>query len=336
MAQRAIEDLPIVDQGASFLESASDQPKPLALEFSSLADQEQAAVQNESHQLDLPDNENTTMTTHEHHVPENEPPVQTDGHQAGGFEHQAQDEHGSVQGTDKSLEDLSAAVVISVNNSETIATSDKHISDHQGPAPSKLQLAVSATTDLSTLMDTTTQTLTALTAQVSSLDQTYARIRDDTHLTRHHTNLLHDQLKHTADGLDIKIDILERTLTQKIDDSHQHFAMLETTMVHNYADSHRQLVDELALVKSQLAAMVECIKEFGADKKGEGGQHRPKEGSSGGPRSRGPSLRGRGSSSRGGRGSNPRSDDPSDRSNRFRYTNWFLALDGLNMFLLLV
>ncbi|KZV37722.1 hypothetical protein F511_16262 [Dorcoceras hygrometricum] len=69
----------------------------------------------------------------------------------------------------------------------------------------------------------------------------------------------------------------------------------------SYADSHQQLVDELASVKSQLAAMVESIKELGADKKGEGGQNRPgqglnrtKEGSSGGQSS----LRGRRSSSK--------------------------------------
>ncbi|KZV15936.1 peptide-N(4)-(N-acetyl-beta-glucosaminyl)asparagine amidase [Dorcoceras hygrometricum] len=54
-----------------------------------------------------------------------------------------------------------------------------------------------------------------------------------------------------------------------MDDSHQHFTKLQTNMVRNYADNHQQLVDELASVKSQLAVMVESMKEFGAEKKGE-------------------------------------------------------------------
>ncbi|KZV43891.1 hypothetical protein F511_33948 [Dorcoceras hygrometricum] len=135
-------------------------------------------------------------------------------------------------------------------------------------------------------MDTTTQSLTTLSTRVSSLDLTCAHINDDTNLTRHHTTLLREQLKNAVDGLDIKIDVLEQTLSKRIDDSHQHFTQLETTMVRKYADSHQQLVDEMASVKSQLAAMVESFREFGADKNGEGGQNRPvqglTEGSSGG------------------------------------------------------
>ncbi|KZV35418.1 hypothetical protein F511_37561 [Dorcoceras hygrometricum] len=138
-------------------------------------------------------------------------------------------------------------------------------------------------------MDITTQTLTALSSRVTSLDLTCARINDDMILTKHHTTLLHEQLKNVVDGLDIKIDVLELTLSKRMDDSHQHFTQLETDMVHNYSDSNQQLVDELASVKSQLATMVESMKEFGADKKGEGGHNRQgqglnrtEEGSSGG------------------------------------------------------
>ncbi|KZV44631.1 Fatty acid desaturase (ISS) [Dorcoceras hygrometricum] len=99
-----------------------------------------------------------------------------------------------------------------------------------------------------------------------------------------------------VDGLDIKIDVLERTLTQR-------------------------MVNELDVVKSQLAALLEGMKEFGAAKKGEGVQNRRGEVSSGdgGPsnvRGRGLSLRGgRGSSSGGGRGQNQRTDDPCDSRN---------------------
>ncbi|KZV40258.1 hypothetical protein F511_37931 [Dorcoceras hygrometricum] len=180
-------------------------------------------------------------------------------------EHQAHDEHGSVQGSDRSLKERSAAIVLPVTNLETITTSEKNNSTHQGPAPSNLQLVVPPPTDLSTLqfMDTTAQTLTNLSTRVSSLDLTYSRIRDDTNLTRHHTTLIRDQLKNAVEGLDIKIDVLESTLSQRIDDSHQHFTKLETTIVRNYADSQQQLVDELASLKSQLATMVESIKKFG-------------------------------------------------------------------------
>ncbi|KZV43954.1 hypothetical protein F511_22605 [Dorcoceras hygrometricum] len=78
----AMADLPIADEEISFLGFAS--APPLALEFSSLADQEQAAAQTRVQQLDQPANENTTMISPEHPNQENETPVQTDGHQAEG------------------------------------------------------------------------------------------------------------------------------------------------------------------------------------------------------------------------------------------------------------
>ncbi|KZV18772.1 hypothetical protein F511_35142 [Dorcoceras hygrometricum] len=139
--------------------------------------------------------------------------------------------------------------------------------------------------------------LDVLSTRVSSLDLYFARLRDDTNVTRHHTTKLRDELKSTADGFDIKIDVLERTLTQR-------------------------MVDELAGVKSQLAAIVEDLKETGAAKKGEGGgsSSRPREGKNGG----GPNKGRGGSSSQGGRGrGRGRNDDPGDSSNRFRYTPWF-------------
>ncbi|KZV46963.1 hypothetical protein F511_23565 [Dorcoceras hygrometricum] len=119
---RAMAGLPTVDEEVSLLESASNQPQ--LLEFSSLADQEQAAAQTGIQQLDQPDNENTAMISHEHPAQENEPPVQTDGHQAVGNEHHAHDEHGTVPGSDRSLKKHSAAIVLSVNNPETITTSE--------------------------------------------------------------------------------------------------------------------------------------------------------------------------------------------------------------------
>ncbi|KZV16732.1 hypothetical protein F511_25878 [Dorcoceras hygrometricum] len=158
------------------------------------------------------------------------------------------------------------------------------------------------------LLDTAAQYLTSLSTRVSSLDQAYACIRDDTNTTRNHNILMRDQLKNAADGLDIKIDVLDRTLTQR-------------------------MVDQLAVVKSHLAALVEGLQEFGDAKKGEGGQNRSGEGSSGGGpsnvRGRVLSLRGgRGSSLGGGRGPNQRSDDPADPKNRIRYTPCFKSYMG--------
>ncbi|KZV46142.1 hypothetical protein F511_26990 [Dorcoceras hygrometricum] len=96
---------------------------------------------------------------------------------------------------------------------------------------------------------------------------------------RHHTTKLRNELKSTAEGFDIKIDVLERTLTQR-------------------------LIDELAVVKSQLACLVEDFKGSGAAKKGEGGSSsRPREG----PSIRGPT------------GVRGRNDDPE----RFKYSKWF-------------
>ncbi|KZV55495.1 hypothetical protein F511_35070 [Dorcoceras hygrometricum] len=97
------------------------------------------------------------------------------------------------------------------------------------------------------------KSLNDLSTQVSSLDLSYARLRDDMVITKHHTAKLHDQLKTLADGLDIKIDVLERTLTQR-------------------------MVDDLAVVKYQLAAIVEGLKETGAAKKGESGPSSRREG----------------------------------------------------------
>ncbi|KZV57796.1 hypothetical protein F511_22283 [Dorcoceras hygrometricum] len=243
------------------------------------------------------------MTSHEHQAQETKPEIQTDEHQTEGNEHHALDEF--VQGSNQNSEACPDDFVPSLHNQFNSITSDQHDSDHQGPGPSNLQLIASASADTSTLklLDTAAQSLTALSTCVSSLDQAYACIRDETNITRHHTILIHDQLKNSVDGLDIKIVVLERTLTQR-------------------------MADELAVVKSQLAALVEGLREFGAAKKGECGQSRPGEGSSGGGPSnvqgRGLSLRGgRGSSSEGGRGPNQRSGDPADPNNIFRYTPWF-------------
>ncbi|KZV23502.1 structural maintenance of chromosomes protein 2-like [Dorcoceras hygrometricum] len=72
------------------------------------------------------------------------------------------------------------------------------------------------------------------------------RIKADTDFSRHSTVQLRKQLETSVDGLEIKIDVLESTL------------------VRHFADSQQ------AFVKSQLAEMVDCLKELRDAKKGEG------------------------------------------------------------------
>ncbi|KZV33587.1 hypothetical protein F511_33846 [Dorcoceras hygrometricum] len=133
-------------------------------------------------------------------------------------------------------------------NTEAIPRAEQDVSPHQDPDFSNLQLVATAPQESSTLqlLHTANQSLNSISTHVSSLDQSYVRLRDDTNITRHHTTKLRDELKSTAEGFDIRIDVLERTLTQR-------------------------MVDELAVVKSQLAVIVEDLKESSAAKKGEGG-----------------------------------------------------------------
>ncbi|KZV19931.1 hypothetical protein F511_22985 [Dorcoceras hygrometricum] len=114
--------------------------------------------------------------------------------------------------------------------------------------------------------ETTTKELTSLIAEVSSLTLQANHTQHDTYVSKKNMVLMRRQLDTRVDGLDAKIDGLDAK-----------FDALETNMVRNYADSQQQIVDELALVKSQL----ECVRMFGDAKKGEGGQSssRPGDGS---------------------------------------------------------
>ncbi|KZV14476.1 extra-large guanine nucleotide-binding protein 1 [Dorcoceras hygrometricum] len=173
--QRAMAGLPLTSQGIS---STSHQEQLPTLEFSRWVDHEQDTTQAGSRQIELPGNENTAMTFHEHQAQETEPTIPTDAPRNDGDEHQAPAEPRSVQGIAHNLEDRSAITPLS-----------QIVSDHQAS-------------------DTAAQSLNVLSTQVSSLDLSYARLRDDTAITMHHTAKLRDQLKNTADGLDIKIDVL--------------------------------------------------------------------------------------------------------------------------------
>ncbi|KZV17895.1 hypothetical protein F511_06822 [Dorcoceras hygrometricum] len=221
--------------------------------------------------------QNDNATLNEHQAQENKSLIPIDKHDI-----RTQDGQNSEARADEGLN----AIPISVINPDVTT---ENTSSHQGLHSSDLQIVASASMESSTLqlLSTTTKTLTKLSTHVQPIDESYFCIRADTLMTKHHTSQLHDQLKKTTDEMYIKMDVLERTLTQR-------------------------LVDELAVVKSQLAIIVEDLKESGAAKKGEGGSSsRPREGPSGHGLTGG---RGGSSSQRG------RSDDP---SNKYRYTKWF-------------
>ncbi|KZV40133.1 hypothetical protein F511_40654 [Dorcoceras hygrometricum] len=226
-------------------------------------------------------NQTAAHAPHEHHAQETEPQIQMPDHDTHGHDGQS-----SEDGVDLKINDIP----ISVINSEELPSTKQIVSPHPNPDFSTLRM-IAITPQVSStlhLLHNATQSLNVISTHVSSLDQSYARLCDDSLITRHHTTKLRNELKSTAEGFDIKIDVLERTLTQR-------------------------LIDELAVVKSQLAYLVEYLKGSGAAKKGEGGSSsRPMEG---------PSIRGStggrgGSSSQGGRG---RNDDPE----RFKYSKWF-------------
>ncbi|KZV30872.1 hypothetical protein F511_15791 [Dorcoceras hygrometricum] len=143
-----------------------------------------------------------------------------------------------------------------------------------------------------------------------------ARIKVYTDITRHHTTLLRDQLTNVVDRLYIKIDVLENSISRNLADSQKNFAVLESTMVRNYVDSHQQLVDDIALVKSHIAEMVDSMKELSAAKKGENSSRSKK--------SEAPSRRLGGESSSSGRqsirGKGPRRSQDSER---FSKSPWF-------------
>ncbi|KZV58021.1 hypothetical protein F511_43266 [Dorcoceras hygrometricum] len=174
----------------------------------------------------------TANAYYEHQAQENESLIQTVGHDI-----PTQDGQGYEPRVDEGLN----AIPISAIN----PIAEENVHNHQGFNSSILETVASGSMEPSSLqlLTSATQSLTTLYTRVESLDQTYARLRHDTDMTKHHTAQLCDQLKDTADGMDIKIDVLERTITQR-------------------------LVDELAVVKSQLAILIEDLKIWVLPKRG--------------------------------------------------------------------
>ncbi|KZV39706.1 hypothetical protein F511_26708 [Dorcoceras hygrometricum] len=78
-------------------------------------------------------------------------------------------------------------------------------------------------------------------------------------------------LQDSASSLDLKFECFkaESTLVHKLADNQPNLAALETDLVRHFADNQQHLVDEVALLKSQVAEMVEYLKELRDSKKGE-------------------------------------------------------------------
>ncbi|KZV53523.1 putative LRR receptor-like serine/threonine-protein kinase [Dorcoceras hygrometricum] len=199
---RGLVGLPFTTPECDFLPKFSH-----ALEIYTLTVTTQGSVLDTYSQYEQHVNQTATHASYEHKAQENEPLIQKADH-----EHQVQDRKGSVEGVDLRLN----AIPISSINPEAIPRTEQDVSPHQDTDFSNLQLIATAPQESSTLqlLHTATQSLNAISTHVSSLDQSYARLRDDTNITRHHTTKLCDELKSTAEGFDIRIDVLEQTLTQ--------------------------------------------------------------------------------------------------------------------------
>ncbi|KZV37980.1 hypothetical protein F511_09800 [Dorcoceras hygrometricum] len=96
------------------------------------------------------------------------------------------------------------------------------------------------------------------------------QIEEIDRIFEHHTTQLRQQLQNAVDGLEIRIDVLESNLGRKFADSHQEIAALENGLIRHFADSQQHIVDEVASLKSQVAKMVDCLRELRDAKKGEG------------------------------------------------------------------
>ncbi|KZV38411.1 hypothetical protein F511_22910 [Dorcoceras hygrometricum] len=242
---RGLAGLPLTTPECDFLPKFSP-----ALEIYNLTGTAQGSVLNTNSRIEQHEDE-VENASYEHQAQENESPIPTAGHDL-----RTQDEQGYEALADEGLN----AIPISVVTPDVTTIATENVSGRQDLHSSDLQLIASTSMESPTLelLSTTIKTLTTLSKHVKTIDESYLHLRAYTLMTKHHTAQLHDQLKKTTDEMGIRMNILENTLTER-------------------------LVDELAVVKSQLAIIVEDLKESGAAKKGEGGSSIsiPREGPSG-------------------------------------------------------
>ncbi|KZV57363.1 flagellar inner arm dynein 1 heavy chain alpha [Dorcoceras hygrometricum] len=144
-----------------------------------------------------------------------------------------------------------------------------------------LKLSPNPVSDVNnTIIEATAKKVTSLESNVSSLGLKVERIRDDADFTRRSTVQLRQQLENAVDRLEIKIDMPESTLVRKFSDNQQNLSALESGLVRHFADSQQHLVDEVETLKSQVAEMVDRLKELRDAKKRKGPSNKKGEGTS--------------------------------------------------------
>ncbi|KZV48317.1 hypothetical protein F511_29321 [Dorcoceras hygrometricum] len=143
-------------------------------------------------------NQTATHAPHEHQAPEIELQIQIPDHDT--HDHDGQS---SVDGVDPKIN----VIPISAINPEDIPSTKQIVSPHPNPDFSTLRMIAITPQESSTLqlLHNATQSLNVISTHVSSLDQPYARLCDDSLITRHHTTKLRNELKSTAEGFDIKL-----------------------------------------------------------------------------------------------------------------------------------
>ncbi|KZV32649.1 hypothetical protein F511_33423 [Dorcoceras hygrometricum] len=248
--------LPIVAPEASFIGSASDQSQFLALEFSSRAEQEQAATQEPTQHVLQQNNVNEAVNSQEHQAHENEPPVPTEETQALDNEHRAHES--------------------SHIGSQRMIISSPHESP---PAYSKLEEVYKVVSSIDSSMIYMESKLTSLYSRVLSVDSRMMSM--DSRLKNMDSKL--EELLRTRPFVKNQSGLYHRTLYDKVDTLATNVTSsqttLETNLVRQLAAQQYQFTTELDMVKLQLSELVNHFKHLGDAKKGKDGQNRPGDGS---------------------------------------------------------
>ncbi|KZV27980.1 hypothetical protein F511_25857 [Dorcoceras hygrometricum] len=327
-AQHALASLPVMDPEATSVGLVSNQPPVLTLEFSSQAEQEQAA-DHASIQLNV-QQDSEAMKFQEHQAHENEPQDQADENQALDDEHQAHCKHNYLDaqqeqqgsgGNPTPIENPPVNIVDTANNPRTLSTFDEHGPDHQSPSPSNLRVVTftpdsEEDTRLSFLESSESShagsqrmfipdspeansKLDEVDKVVSSID--LRMIYMEYKLTSVDSRMLYTDSK--LKSMEFKLRSMNSQIEQLLDtqtflklDFRQHKGIiydkvdtldsivkssqtaLETSLTRQLARQQQQFTNDLDMVKLQLAELVEHHKRIGNDKKGLGGQSRPREG----------------------------------------------------------
>ncbi|KZV36562.1 hypothetical protein F511_23591 [Dorcoceras hygrometricum] len=223
--------------------SQQEKPKIIAIEFSTQAEQTQTTekqpAQPEGQVEDIVRTvedveEIEAMNSQEHQAHENEQQARAKERQAQGNEHHTQNEPDQEA-------DQEAPTVPLIYRWFYILHKKKQIT---AQIKNKTQAGPQRTIVPGPQVDTAKE-LISMKDIVSSLGLKFDRIKDDTYISKHNTLLFQQQLETKIDGL-------------------------ETSLVRHFAYSQHNLAGDIALLKSQVGEMDDCLKEIRDAKKGEG------------------------------------------------------------------